>query len=232
MTYYLPPWAWALNAAFNVALGVGLVLLLRAVVERLGWRRPRRRPVDPRRLWALGLALTGAGVLGHSVGSRWFTVARPLDTSAPVSLDSSHFDSRMPPALAVRAPPGWSVEYLAKNDQIIVTGPGALLVLTSTLTEEEVTPDFISRELAPFEEAGATVNRLSPEGVSRLEAARFLVKDPSGPGDVCLWIVKRGRRFFTTAMCSGRDADCWTACNPVLDSLAWRVPAGVAPEDL
>jgi hypothetical protein len=113
-----------------------------------------------------------------------------------------------------------------------VSGASATLLLTSSLTQNEVTNELISQTAAAFSAAGATVTRQPPQGLSGFQAQRFHVKDPSRPGATCFWLVKRGRRFFTTAMCVASDDDCWTACGPVLDTLAWRTAAGVAPEDL
>jgi hypothetical protein len=232
MIYRLPAWAFALDVAFNAALAIGVLWLLRAISDALGWTRSRGR-FNPRRRWPVALALTGAGIFGHSLGSRFFTVATPIDAPVPVSVDSSHFDSRMLPALAVRAPPGWSVAYVAKDGRLTVAGPGAVVEFTSTLTEEELTGDLIPPTTAEFfADAGATMSKRPPAAISGLEAQSYRVSDSSGAGDVCLWAVKRGRRFLTTAMCAARGADCSTACAPVLDTLAWRTPAGVAPEDL
>jgi hypothetical protein len=192
---------------------------------------PRR---DPRRSAIVSLVMGAVGIVAYfAVPARVPAVApRPIVTE-------TRFESSGFPALAIEAPPGWRLDHdeakrmvrILKGTGPIETAPSMLSIDTSLLEGEAVPDRLVGALRSEFEAHGTRVDAPFSDTLGQAEARGIVVHFPAG--ELCSWIVRRGRRIVSSVQCFSRDgASCRVACAPPLERLRWTTPSGVAATDL
>ena len=218
-----------LRLIVNCLIAGGAVGLIAAAYY--AWRgKPYLRQRDPGRLAIASLIAAAIGIVGYV--AMW--AATPA-ASAPPIVTETRFESSSFPALAIDAPPGWWIEYntaqsmvmIRKGEAPIAVAPAGLNIESSLLQNDAVLDRLIAEVGSAFEANGAKVEPPFVDSIGGLEAQRIIVRVDGG--EVCSWVVKRGRRFVSSVQCFSRDGTtCRTACAPALERLRWTTPRGVA----
>jgi hypothetical protein len=214
-----------------IASSVGVLLASAYYAVRGRPYAPRR---DPRRLALASLFTAALGVAGHLA----IRGAAPVPDAPPI-VTETRFESARVPALAIDAPPDWRLEYdaakrmvrLRKEAASIEAAPSTLTLDSSVLEDEAVLDRLIGAVRSAFESKGAKVEAPFADTIAGADARGLVVRFERG--ELCSWIVKRGRRFLTSVQCfSGDGATCRAACAEPLARLRWMKPSNVAPADL
>ncbi len=228
--------SFALHAlVVSLLVGAPAILLCAAYYVVRGRPYPPRR--NPRRLAVIGLISGCLGIVVHYTTGSLNKAGRQetgfLSTEA-------RFESDEDPAMAVEAPPGWSVQFDEKARMVkvikgVVTAaePPAMLGVDTSVLKNEADTERLATQLKPsLESKGFTVD--GPPFSDRIgEAPAHGVVARWSTGELCSWVVKRGSHFVASVQCFSRTtASCRDACAPVLDRLHWRRPTDIAASDL